>query len=513
MDNVGAESVAFDSSNVLASVAAIVKSVMGVDVEDDVDLVSQGLDSMQATIIRNKLVAALKVIKDVNLGANIVFQYPKITLVADFVEQLLKDDSKHLSEDEIVVTKAAEINATIALHTHNIKSKPEHGWEKPSGEGRNVVLTGTTGGLGAQLLHTLIKDPNVEHVYALNRANARKSMRERQLESLTEKGLPAADIMDSPKLSVIEADLAKPYLGLNATTYAQMVTHVDVIIHNAWRVDFNVALQSFTPDIAGVVNLTNLAITSKHGAAVIFTSSIASVARWPVGRETVEEPISDAAIAAGMGYGESKFVGERILGYASESTGLPTTVLRIGQLCGDRKTGFWSSSNWVPAIIKSGLSLKCLPNGEDLVAWIALDDAAQAIVDFSHNRRRLGKPHDLLHVVHPRPTSWSSVFNVVADYLNKRGTDVELISYSKWLKKLQAEDTSKMSTNPAIKLLPMFESGEVASHRREFVEGMGNPLLQTTRAQEASESLKKCAEVNQGDVEKWMDSWVNEAFL
>ncbi|TIA97912.1 hypothetical protein E3P89_02723 [Wallemia ichthyophaga] len=509
VDNVGADSITFDIDDVPASVSAIVKSVIGNNVEDDVDLVSQGMDSMQATNIRNKLVAALKPIKNVTLGGTVAFQHPKLTLLSNFIEKLLNDDGKQMSEEDIVATKAAEISATIALHSRKLNSKPKQGWVQPVGEGKNVVLTGTTGGLGAQLLQTLMEDANVEHVYAINRTHAHKSLKQRQADSLAEKGITVDDILDSPKLSLIEADLTKPNLGLSTTIYLEISAKVDVIIHNAWRVDFNVALQSFEQDISGVVNLTNLAITSSQGAAVIFTSSIGSLARWPVGRKTFEEPISDPAIAVGMGYGESKFVGERILATASQTTGLPTTVLRIGQLCGDRKSGFWNSSNWVPAIIKSGLALKCLPNGDDLVEWISLDNAAQAIVDFAHNRRSLGKKHDLLNIVHPRPTSWSAVFNVVAEYLNKRGAGITLVSYSDWLERLQAEDTSNMSENPAIKLLPMFESrAKVSADRREFI-----PLLQTTRSQAASESLRECTELNQEDVVKWMDKWVDESFL
>ncbi|TIA90798.1 hypothetical protein E3P99_01418 [Wallemia hederae] len=506
------EQVPFDYSNVPASVAQVVKTVMGEGVEDDVDLVSQGLDSMQATMIRNKLVAALKPVKDVNLGGTVVFQYPKITLLASFIDDLLKGSGPEATAEDVVARKAAEINATIALHVRNLKQKPQHGWEAPVSEGKNVLVTGTTGGLGAQLLYTLIKDPAVEHVFALNRANARKGLRERQLESLIEKGMPADDILASPKLSLLEANLAKSDLGLDGDVYSD-INAVDVIIHNAWRVDFNVALQSFEPDITGVVNLCNLAISSRHGAAIIFTSSIASVSRWPVGEATVEQPVSDASVAVGMGYGESKFVGERILAHASAESGLRTTVLRIGQLCGDREIGFWSSSNWVPAIIKSAQTLHCLPTGEDLVAWIALDDAARAVVDFSRNRRASGEKHDLLHLVHPRPTTWSRVFDVVADYLHKRGTEVELVEYKQWLEKLQKQDTANMTVNPAIKLLPMFESGHVSHERRQYVEAMGNPLLQTIRAEQASESLRKCTELSDRDVEKWMDSWVKEGFL
>ncbi|TIC21279.1 acetyl-CoA synthetase-like protein [Wallemia mellicola] len=499
-DEAVAESVPFDISNVRASVSNIVNSVMGQSLED-VDLVSQGLDSMQATIIRNKLTSALKAFKDVNLNATIVFQHPKITLLSEYVDQILNDDKKELSEEELVDMKAAEINATIDRHCDTIKAKVSNKWEEPARECNKVLVTGTTGGLGAQLLVTLIRDATVDHVYAVNRSNAINSLKERQIKALAEKGIPASEIVNSTKLTLIEADLTLPDLGLEEKQYREIEEEVDVIIHNAWRVDFNVALQSFEPDIKGVVNLTNLAITSKHGAAVLFTSSIGSVSRWPVGRETVEEPLTDARMAVGMGYGESKFVGERILSYASSKIGLPTTVLRIGQLCGDREVGYWTSSNWVPAIIKSGVSLHCLPTGDDIITWISLDDAAKAIVDFSHNRRS-SKIHDLLHVVHPRPRSWNDIFKVVVNALNKKGIEVSLVDYQTWLSKLKSEDNSKMVENPAIKLLPMFESGEVSNTRREFVEAMGNPILQTVRSQEASATMRSCKELSDGDVLK-----------
>lgn len=511
VDEVDAESVAFDINNIRASVSNIVNSVMGQSLED-VDLVSQGLDSMQATIIRNKLTSALKPFKNVNLNATVVFQHPKITLLSDYVDQLLKNDKKQLSEEEVVAMKAAEINTTIDRHCDAIKTKVSRNWEAPAQECKNVLVTGTTGGLGAQLLVTLMRDASVDHVYAVNRSNANKTLKERQIKALADKGIPAAEIIDSSKLKLIEADLTLPDLGLDEKQYREIEDQVDVIIHNAWRVDFNVALQSFEPDIKGVVNLTNLAITSKHGAAVLFTSSIGSVARWPVGRETVEEPLADARMAVGMGYGESKFVGERILSYASSRIGLPTTVLRIGQLCGDREVGYWTSNNWVPAIIKSGLSLHCLPTGDDIITWISLDDAAKAIVDFSHNRRS-SKIHDLLHVVHPRPRAWNDIFKVVVNTLNKRGIEVTLVDYQTWLNKLKSEDTSKMVENPAIKLLPMFESGEVSKTRREFVEAMGNPILQTIRSQEASATMRSCKELSDGDVVKWMESWFKEGFI
>ena len=182
-------------------------------------------------------------------------------------------------------------------------------------------------------------------------------------------------------------------------------------------------------------------------------------------------------------------------------------------MSGDRRSGFWSSSNWVPAIIKSALSLNCLPTGDDLVAWIPLDDAAESIVDFTHNRRTVGKTHDLLHVVHPKPISWNDVFEVIVNWFKSNGKDVKLVDYSHWIELLKKTDESKMIENPAIKLLSMFTKAAVSKDRRDFVEAMGNPLLETKRACAASQKLNNCPPLSKSDIEKWLNSWSKENFI
>lgn len=277
---------------------------MNKDVELDVDLVSQGLDSLQATMIRNKLTSGLKLLnKNVNISSTVVFQYPKITLLSNYIEDVIKGNQISLSEDDKIKIKLTEIDNMIQRQVSKLKTKPSDGWIPPKVEGQSVLVTGTTGGLGAQLLVTLLNDPLVKKVYAVNRPNPSKSLKDRQIKSFEEKHI-SKDLIDSTKIELIEADLnSDNNLSLSDEIYSDIKNNVDVIIHNAWRVDFNVALQSFESDLNGLVNLTNLAITSKYGAALIFTSSIGSLARWPIGKPTVEEPLSDSSIAIGMGYG------------------------------------------------------------------------------------------------------------------------------------------------------------------------------------------------------------------
>lgn len=88
-----------------------------------------------------------------------------------------------------------------------------------------------------------------------------------------------------------------------------------IIIHNAWKVDFNLPLLSFEPNVQGTRNLIDLARSSRNSSSLkfVFTSSVASAWSWDKTRGAYpEEIISDARYAVGNGYGESKYISERV---------------------------------------------------------------------------------------------------------------------------------------------------------------------------------------------------------
>lgn len=88
-----------------------------------------------------------------------------------------------------------------------------------------------------------------------------------------------------------------------------------MVIHASWRLDFNLQLVSFEPNVKGVRHLIDLARDSACGSNVkfLFTSSIAQAISWDMGRGPYpEEVLFDAQYAVGTGYGESKYVSERV---------------------------------------------------------------------------------------------------------------------------------------------------------------------------------------------------------
>jgi thioester reductase-like protein len=70
-------------------------------------------------------------------------------------------------------------------------------------------------------------------------------------------------------------------------------------------------------------------------------------------------------VAVGTGYGESKWVSERLLEVAAAESPLEPTIIRVGQICGG-PNGFWNEKEWVPSLIRSSVHLNCLPSSEQV---------------------------------------------------------------------------------------------------------------------------------------------------
>lgn len=88
-----------------------------------------------------------------------------------------------------------------------------------------------------------------------------------------------------------------------------------------------------------------------------------------------------------------------ILQLASRSTSLRPIVVRVGQLSGGLN-GNWNAQEWLPSIVRSAQSVKCLPAGAGQVSWLPLHTAATAIVQMRDSSSQV------LHLAHPVSASF-----------------------------------------------------------------------------------------------------------
>jgi thioester reductase-like protein len=224
------------------------------------------------------------------------------------------------------------------------------------------LLTGATGSLGAHILAQLLLQDNVKAIYCLVRASSPSKAHDRVFATLAAKKL---DSLPNPsKVICLPADLSRQDLGLDTAVINRLKKTLTTLIHGAWAVNFNLGVRSFEQQhIKGACNLIKLCLSTSTSqpARFYFCSSISAAAGTPLPAVIAEAHVPEFAHAQKMGYARSKLVTERIVKMAAEQTGMVATVLRVGQIIGDSEEGIWNTTEAIPLMIQSAVTMGALP--------------------------------------------------------------------------------------------------------------------------------------------------------
>ncbi|EKM52250.1 uncharacterized protein PHACADRAFT_211524 [Phanerochaete carnosa HHB-10118-sp] len=422
------------------------------------DLFQQGFDSLSATFFRNRIIGALRASESSSvrqaaqrISSNFVFEHPTIEQLAATLRSLVDPSGGADAATLHARTRVDEIRAMIEKYSDDLPTARAQAFGR--GAAPIVLLTGSTGNIGSHILAYLLAEPRVARVYTLNRPSA--DPRGRLKAALSERDLPVKEL-DGPRLVLLAGDVTRDNFGLDDAQYREVIASVTHIIHSAWTVNFNLALQSFEDQVAGVRKLVDISAGTDRPVRLLVTSSIGIANAWDPAKGPVpERPLPDPEIAASIGYTASKYVVEHILSAARER-GIPATAMRMGQACGPRETGAWGTTEWMPIMTKSSVTLGCLPAMSGPVAWIPLDAVGQAYVDWVLEEDVLPA---LVNVVHPRPTNWDVVLRGLRQEL---GGNLPIVPVQEWVSKLEehamnptAEDLAQI---PALKIVDFFRS-------------------------------------------------------
>ncbi|KAF8215612.1 acetyl-CoA synthetase-like protein [Mycena galopus ATCC 62051] len=467
------------------------------------DLFDQGFDSLNATFLRHRIVGALRnsdhTAAAQNIPENFVYAHPTIEQLTSAIMALVHGDANGCHDGRVAVEAmiakySAGLEAPLNLGGNHVALSDE---TIASSSGTVILLTGSTGGLGSHILETLLSLSSIHRVYAFNRGG-RIPVSERQKEAFVDRALDAT-LLSSEKLVYLEGDTSKADLELPPDVWTTLRDTVTVIIHNAWTLDFNKTLSSFEPHVKGMRNLIDLARQSPNesGVRFLFTSSIGSAIGWDQKLGPFPEELQlDANVAVGNGYGESKYVSERILA----ASGLDATSFRIGQLSGSTTNGAWATSDWVPAMVKSSIALGNFPSDPSgAVAWLPPAAVSRTIIDAALITE---SPPFAVNLVHPRSVPWDFVMSAMASE-----THLPLIPFADWVQQLQdcsAQATADDIANiPGIKLLGFFNA----------TLSKGNTEFFTLKAQAMSQSMKSLNSLKEDDVKQWMNYWRKKKFI
>ena len=146
-----------------------------------------------------------------------IYEHPSIDILAKFISGVVKDP------DTFVLTssKTDIIEAMISKYSTGLDVPIPAVPLQPGGD-LVVLLTGSTGNLGAQMLASLLLDSRVKTVYAFNRpTSGSKTIQERQVERFVDKALDVS-LLSSDRLVYLEGEASHKNLGLKEAVYHEV---------------------------------------------------------------------------------------------------------------------------------------------------------------------------------------------------------------------------------------------------------------------------------------------------
>ncbi|KAG5994521.1 putative NRPS-like protein biosynthetic cluster [Claviceps pusilla] len=397
----------------------------------------------------------------------------------------------------------------VAKYTENLPARQGQADKpKPLDEGQTILITGTTGSLGAYMLDILCRLPSVKSVIALNRGPDGGASRQPSING--DRGLTT----DFSKVTFLCSDLGRTDLGVGKASYDELLETCDRIIHNAWPVNFNLSVATFEPYIRGVRHLVDFSSAAKKQVPIVFVSSIGSVQGWTRPEAVPEEALAAPGLAM-MGYGLSKLAGSMILDAAYQQSGVPSASVRVGQIAGPRgEQGKWNPREFVPSMIASSVHMGILPadlGTIDVVDWMPVEDVAGTMLDLAG----ITQPKDVsdisgyFHLVNPHRVPWREMAQAIQEFYHDRIH--KLVSFEEWLQALEGTassssgavvDEASLDKNPAAKLLDTFRGFAQAK-----AAGKKQVFLETKRTVAQSKTAGGMRGVNAEMVKKWCRQW------
>src|SRR5215216_3375849 len=290
----------------------------------------------------------------------------------------------------------------------------------------DVFLTGATGFLGAFLLEGLISSTNAR-VHCLVRQRGDDGMESIET-NLRRYGLWQTEWRE--RIVPVAGDLEEPLFGMTDEGFDALAREVDLLIHAAAVVNLVYPYSALkAANVGGTREVLRLAC--RHGAKPVHHVSTNGI--FPPGMGLCEEEtdLDELAEAREDGYGQSKWVAEKLVREAA-GRGLPISVYRPGNVSGHSESGASNPRDLIGAVIVESTRLGCAPEVEGWhMEMTPVDFVVAAILHLASERAAQG---DTYHLANPDPPPADEVF----DWLEEQGYPLERLPYNEWLQRIDA---------------------------------------------------------------------------
>lgn len=396
----------------IASLCAQILDLERVGIHDD--FFALGGDSLMAT----RLIFQLQQQFKVRIPLMRLFQEPTIAGLAGALDEA--EQAPDSQDGLFGAMTLAQLEAEARLEEGVQAAGMEHTPNQPP---ENILLTGSTGYLGAFLLSDILEgtEANVhclvrgeDEAHALRRIESNLRAYDRWTEAFSQRVRP------------ILGDLAQPGLGLSEAQFQDLAEMIDVIYHNGAQVNLVYPYEAHkSVNVDGTCEMLKLA-TREVLKPLHFVSTLAIfLSSKSNGDGAWHEDVDLAEIGVPYGgYAQSKWVAERLLQQAS-ARGIPINVYRPGPITGHSRTGVWNQDDLIAQLLQASFRLGAVPDVSFMIDVVPVDYVSKAIVHIAKDPGSVGRVFNL--------TSARQIdFAEIVDLVDEIGFDIRRISFREW---------------------------------------------------------------------------------
>ena len=299
-------------------------------------------------------------------------------------------------------------------------------------EASSVLVTGTTGFLGALLLDELLRNTGENtRFYCLvrDRNSGQGKPSNRVLETLKFYGLASQSADD--RIIPVPGDLTLPQMGLDNDQYQELAGKIDLIFHCAASVNYVYPYSAAKPHtVGGTLEVLKFACSAKTKPVQYISSN----GIFPGGDNTPyleNNQIDEFVDRMEGGYNQAKWVAERLV-WSAASRGLPVCIYRPGNIGHHSGTGTVNPNDFLSLIIKACARLGSAPQAPDWFFEMTPGDfLVAAITKISDDPKHLGAVYN---VVQQDPVPAEQVFA----RMQSHGYITDRVDLKEWKSRLES---------------------------------------------------------------------------
>lgn len=138
-----------------------------------------------------------------------------------------------------------------------------------------------------------------------------------------------------------------------------------------------------------------------------------------------------------LGYGQTKWVAERIVGLARDEFNVPVIIARAGLIGGNSTTGGCASEDLTVFLLKAMVVTGCRPDGAFRITLTPVDLVSHGIVQAAMREECYGS---VFHMIHRQLISLQDM----ADVLELCGYKLSPLKYREWVERLKEKSEEHM---------------------------------------------------------------------